>query len=187
MPKKLSISPFAPICWACAALMMPPERTLCFAAALAVHEAAHLCVMKAFGICVDEVRVRAAGLEIIRGGGATSYVRDAAVSLAGPAASAISGWAGLAAGGVFGIYGILSLILGAFNALPVCGLDGGYAFRSLLSAVMPPERADQIARAVSFAFVAALWAAGVYVMLADGGFSLFLISCTLFVSQAFGA
>ena len=165
---------------------MPPEQYLCFAAALAVHEAAHLAAMKRRGMKPAAVRMLPAGLEIARGGGEASYRADAAVSLAGPAASVATGAAGLAFGGVFRVYGILSVILGVFNALPVYGLDGGYALRSLLYARMPPDRAEAVSRGVSLAITFIIWVASVWIMLVTGGsFTLFAVSCALFAAQAF--
>ena len=186
MKVKFSISPFAPICWAGAAVMMTPERYACFAAALAVHEAAHLAAMKARGVGVTAVRVCPAGLEITRGDGGSSYAADAAVSLSGPAASVVTGGACIAAGGLFRVYGIFSLILGVLNALPIYGLDGGYALRSILLGRISAERAERASRAVSLAATFVMWVFSVWIMLVtDGSFTLFALSCALFAAQAF--
>lgn len=182
-----SLSPAVPLCWFCAAIIMPPAQLVCFALAIAVHEAAHLAAMRLLGISVLQIRVLPAGLEISRGGELTSYGADAAVSLAGPAASVVTGAACLAFGGWFRLYGILSLILGTFNALPILGLDGGAALLAFLSARLPPEKAKRFSNAVSMSLTVALWTASVWIMLVtDGNASLFVISCLLFFSQAFG-
>ena len=183
---RFSVSPAAPVCWAGAAMIMPPAQLVCFAAAIAIHEAGHLLAIKATGGRVTAVRIRPAGLEIERGGRASSYAADAAVSIAGPAASVATAAAGFALGGVFRLYGTLSAILGVFNALPIEGLDGGYALKALLLARLTPEKASAVSRAVSMAFTLALWVASVWVMLMTGGnASLFIISCALFFAQAF--
>ncbi len=187
MRVKLSVSPAALLLWAGAALVMPPGRLLSLAAAIAAHEAAHLCAMAAFGIPVRELRIRAAGLEIEHGTGVSSYSHDAAVSLAGPAASLALGALCIFAGGAARGFGLPSAILGGFNALPIRGLDGGNALGSLLAGRLPPDRAERISRAVSFAVTLILWAFSVYILLTTGGnFTPFAVSCVLFASQAFG-
>ena len=187
MKPKITVSPLAPVCWAAASMMMPVGQLVSFAAALAVHEAGHIAAIKLCGAGITAVRVRPAGLELARDGSPTSYAADAAISLAGPAASILTGAACLATGGVLRLYGVLSMILGLFNALPVIGLDGGAALTAALACRLAPDTAGRIARAVSMTVTVILWVASVGIMLTTGGsFTLFAVSCLLFASQAFG-
>ena len=182
---KFGVSPAAPVIWAAAAAAEPDVWLLCVAAALAAHEAAHLCAMLILRVPVKSVRVRAAGLEISRGA-YLSYRKDIAVSLAGPLISLAAGAAALPAGGAVRFFGASSLALGVLNLLPVAGLDGGEALYSALCAALGPGRAWRITRGVSTAFCILIWIFSVWLFMFAGNFSLFLLSAVLFCSSAFG-
>lgn len=181
---KIKISPTVPIFWGLAALMRTWTWVMVVGAALAIHEAGHVAAMKASGASIAGVRIRATGLEIERGRGLTSYLRDAAISAAGPIISIAAGAITLPMGGAAAQFGTASLWLGALNALPVTGLDGGAALTSLLERKTTPQRAGAIMRVTSIAFTVALWLVAVWLMLATGGSaSLFALSAVLFLEQ----
>ncbi len=75
-------------------------------------------------------------------------------------------------------FGQVNLVLAIFNLMPAFPLDGGRAFRSLLSARMGHLRATQIATRVSTGFA---WAFGLLGIL---GFNIFLILIAFFLYAA---
>ena len=183
---KISASPAVPLFWAALIVSLPASRLICTAAALVLHEAAHLCAMAALGVGAEGIRLTPAGIEIRRAGRLTSYAADACVSLPGPAVSLAAGAAALAFGWGPPFFAAASLALGAVNLLPVRGLDGGEALSAALSALLSPEKARAIVRPLSAAVSLAVWVAAVYVLLAtSGNFSLFILSAALFCSSVF--
>lgn len=134
-----------------------------------LHEAAHIAAMKWLGELPREMRFTAFGIDIVRRSERRSYVRDALVSFAGPAAN-------LAAAGLcfavfqkrFEAFLIINLLLFGLNVMPVAPLDGGQAMRALLCRRMEPEKAERIVTAVSFFTLIPLAAAGFFVLLQSG-------------------
>ncbi len=150
-------------------------------AGAALHEAAHIAAMKAFGELPREMRFTVFGIDIVRRSERRSYVRDALVSFAGPAAN-------LAAAGLcyaifqkrFAVFTAVNLLLFGLNIMPVAPLDGGQALRALLLRKTGPEKAEKMVAAVSFFTLIPLAAAGFFVLLRTGrNFTLLLAVCYL--------
>ena len=151
------------------ALALAADRTGAAAVGLvcaALHEAAHIAAMHALGEVPQEMRFTAFGIDLVRRGEERSYVRDALVSFAGPAANLAA--AGLCYGlfqKQYGLFLVMNLLLFGLNILPIAPLDGGQAMRSLLCLWLEPEKAGRIVGAVSFLFLVPLAAAGFWVLL----------------------
>ena len=141
----------------------------CFFWAAAVHEAGHLAALRFFGLRPRSLRLGAGGL-VIDYCASLSHRRDAAVALAGPAAGAVF-WllcALLTAGSVFPqrgrSYAGASLALSLFNLIPAYPLDGAQALYSVLAARLTPPEAERIVRIVTVSVGAAMFAAGLYIL-----------------------
>ncbi len=132
----------------------------------ALHEASHIAAMKALGEIPQEMRFTVFGIDLVRRNEKRSYLRDALVSFAGPAAN-------LAAAGLcFALFRAryltflaVNLLLFGLNIMPVAPLDGGQAMRALLCRKMEPEKAERIVTVVSFFALVPLAAAGFFVLL----------------------
>lgn len=147
-------------------------------AATALHEFSHLGLMYAFDNLPEEIRFNAFGIDIIR----TSrpdhgYLRDALVSLAGPAANL------LAAGLFFTFCGSMAknlvmanMALFLFNLLPIEPLDGGQALYALLCLHWEPNTAARTVEMISFFVLLPLSAAGFLVLFrSPGNFTLLAV------------
>ncbi|WP_411676674.1 peptidase M50 [Caproicibacter sp.] len=157
-------------------------------AAAALHESSHFGVMYAFGCLPETVRFTAFGIDIIR----TSrpdrgYLRDAVVSLSGPAAN-------LLAAVLFSVFqnstarnlALADFTLFVFNSLPIEPLDGGQALYSLLCTHWEPDRAAATVQVISFLFLAPLSAIGFFVLFrSPGNFTLLLVSVYLMILLVF--
>lgn len=175
---RLSVSfPFL----AAAAVLLLFDRTGVAAAgfaAAALHECAHLAAMRAFRCLPEQIRLNAFGIDIVRPSRPDrSYLRDAAISLSGPAAN-------LAAAALFspcrGPAGrnlaLANFALFAFNLLPVEPLDGGQALYSFLCLRWNPDAAARAVGIVSFAVLVPVAAAGfVAVFRSPGNVSLLFV------------
>lgn len=132
-------------------------------AAAAIHESAHVAVLRAFG----ERRVRftaaGSGFRLHYAAHMMTLWRRLAVSLAGCAANSASAAFAVA----FGEYrfAAINAALALFNLLPIEGQDGAEALSALLSRLLDDRRAYFVCRAVSVTFAAALWLASVFVQL----------------------
>jgi stage IV sporulation protein FB len=157
-------------------------------AATALHECSHLCFMYAFDSVPEKIRFNAFGIDIVR----TSrpdhgYLRDAVVSLAGPAANL------LAAGLFFVVCGsaakklvLANTALFLFNLLPIEPLDGGQALYALLCMCLEPDAAARTVEILSFLVLLPLSAVGFLVLFrSPGNFTLLLVCCYLMFMLVF--
>jgi stage IV sporulation protein FB len=139
--------------------------------------------MRALGETPQEMRFTAFGIDLVRQGEERSYLRDALVSFAGPAAN-------LAAAGLcyalfqrkYELFFMMNLLLFGLNILPVAPLDGGQAMCALLCRRLAPDTAGRIVEAVSFFVLIPLALAGFFVLLRSRwNFTLLFAACYLTV------
>ncbi len=143
----------------------PPKTAFALLLAALLHEAGHMTAIKAARLPLRGVLLLPFGAVLDTGTRFCSYLTECAVYLAGPMAS----FAG-AAVAVFGAdaaqmnvqfyFCVLSLGLGCFNLLPLPGLDGAGALRSLLLYTLPDMySAERAARVVEALFSGVFWLA----------------------------
>lgn len=134
---------------------------LVMAAAL-THEMGHLAAVLLWGGGARTVSVSPFGFQV-----ETSFprvgsaARDLMVFLSGPAAGLLLAWGGFRLGTE--TLGQISLLLSVFNLLPVSGLDGGSAARTVLVAALG-ERGDRLFLFLSRVALLALVAAGFFLL-----------------------
>ena len=126
---------------------------------VAAHELAHLLALRLLGLRIETLTLEPRGLCVhYRDGGRGELL----AALAGPLGGAVYAlafwnaripWLRDSAG--------LSLLLTAFNLLPVTPLDGGRVFSRLCARTLGEERGGRLAGAVSAVFLALLLIAGV--------------------------
>ena len=128
---------------------------------VAAHELSHLLALRLLGLRVTGFCLEPRGL-CIRYDGVCGPAAQIAAALAGPLGGALFA---LAAGET-GVKWLeqsagLSLLLTAFNLLPIPPLDGGRAFAVLSARSLGEVRGDRLCRAVSGTLLAIFLAAGV--------------------------
>lgn len=151
-------------------------------AAAALHECAHLITMHAFKCTPHKIRFTAFGIDIQKPYTVgRSYLKDALISLSGPAANLIAACLSYLACGLRPYYFFAANILFfIFNILPIEPLDGGQALYALLCIKCKPYTAQKIVSAISFFVLLPLAACSFFVLIRSGGnFSLFLVCCYL--------
>ena len=115
------------------------------------------------------LRLSALGAELtLEGEACTSFLQDLLLSLSGPAANLLLA-AVLAAVGHFPLFVGANLLLGCFNLLPVCPLDGGCALFALLSCLTSMEWAERVSRLFSQAFSLLVVFCGMLLLLLEHG------------------
>lgn len=113
-----------------------------FLLAAAIHELGHLLALRFMGAVPERLTLSACGAELtVRSG--LSFRRELLLCLAGPAANLLTGM-GLSALGRWPLLLGASLLLCAFNLLPLRPLDGGNALFAFLSLVCAPDRAERL-------------------------------------------
>ncbi len=160
--RRISVHP-SMILWLSILIYLQPRLSIAFLLAAAVHELGHFTALSLMGKPPNQLSLSfwGANMDIP----ALSYGQAAMAYAAGPLFSLI-----------LGLYlpicpalGLMSLSLGLFNLLPICGLDGSGILVSLLSLRFAPETAQRTARIVSIilcmlALPFAVWAGKRYQM-----------------------
>lgn len=122
--------------------------------ACVLHEAAHGGTAMCFGSRVCELRFTASGAEMKFDSNAPfSYVQDAVVALAGPAANLIAVYLAVRFGAP--IFAGLNLCFGLLNLMPIRPFDGGRIITDLLS-LLKPELAETLNSGLSILLSGAL-------------------------------
>lgn len=151
-------------------------------AAAALHECAHLVTMRAFSCMPCRIRFTAFGIDIEKPCAVgRTYVKDALISLSGPAVNLITAYIFYLAYGFKPCYFFAAnILLFLFNILPIEPLDGGQALYALLCIKCRPGTAQKAVSVISFFIILPLAAFSFFVLLRSGGnFSLFLACCYL--------
>ncbi len=140
--RRIAVHP-SMILWLSILIYLHPSISVAFLSAAAVHELGHfmaLSLMEKPPDCLS-LSFLGANMDIP----ALSYGQAAIAYASGPIFSLI-----------LGLYlpicpalGLMSLALGLFNLLPICGLDGSGILVSLLSLYFAPETAQRTAQTVS--------------------------------------
>ena len=145
-----------------------------FLLAAALHEAGHWLALRLAGGALVQLRLTAAGA-VMRYRLGDFPLRRTAIALAGPCTSFLAAW-GAAKAGAYAFAGANAL-LGAFNLLPIAPLDGGTAAACLLG------RFRGAARALSALCAAALFAAGLWLLVRGYGAALAAMGAFLLYAQ----
>lgn len=148
------------------------ETAAAIALSVTVHELSHIIALRLSGLKVKSIRAELTGLCIDYCGFAEPVAHIAA-AFAGPAggfiyayaASLIAretgcAWMELSAG--------ISLLLSAFNLLPVLPLDGGRILLGLMTMILGVQAGERIAYRISFAMTAVLLAMGALLAFNNG-------------------
>ena len=148
------------------------ETAAAIALPVTVHELSHIIALRLSGLKVKSIRAELTGLCIDYCGFAkpvahiaAAFARPAGVFLYAYAASLIAretgcAWMELSAG--------ISLLLSAFNLLPVLPLDGGRILLGLMTMILGVQAGERIAYRISFAMTAVLLAMGALLAFNNG-------------------
>lgn len=161
---KIKFSCFALLAFCCLFAGFSSSASVFLSALL--HELSHLAVLFLFRAPPGASVFSALGCQIVLGSGKKlSYLQNAAVSLAGPAANLLC-WLILYVLGRAGtVFAMSCLALGILHSLPVEPLDGGLALKALLSACFGPAPAEKITLFLSLICLIPLGVLGFLVLL----------------------
>lgn len=143
-------------------------------AACLLHELGHYAAIRLMGGDVRLIRLTAVGAEMNLMG-PLGYWQEGAAALAGPAVNLL-----LARLFCFWergqLFAGLNLVLGIFNLLPVCGLDGGRALSCAVSLLAGPDTARRVGEWLTVAVSGVLMAAALLLIGRGGNITLLLVA-----------
>lgn len=147
------------------------------ALAALLHEMGHLLALRLFGVCVNEIHFTVFGAEIRADTRFLPYWKDVICTLAGPGVNIFSALILSRIAGDYLLAGA-NLLQGAFNLLPLTGLDGARSLHLLISWLLDPVRADRICRVVesSCVLMIAVWSLYLVLCCRTGGFLLIAVA-----------
>lgn len=145
--------------------------------ACAMHELGHFVAIACLGGTVTQFRLTAVGGEITLERG-LSYGRELSAAAAGPLTNLLScALFGFLPGGA--LFAGIHLVLGAFNLLPLEGLDGGRMVGCALCLTAGPDAAERVLRCLSWVLSGGLLGLGAALLRAGGSPTLLITAVWL--------
>lgn len=178
---------------ACVMLLAAPPWFVALALSAALlHESGHVVCALLLHIHPQSITLGACGMEMRVDTTLTSFRRETALALAGPASNficALCAALGYAAfqQEIWIVCAVTHIVTGVFNLLPVPGLDGGTALTCLLAPRIGREKTDKALLVTAVIFLFPLGAVGFSMFLrAQANITLLLTSiyiCILLVAK----
>lgn len=191
---KIRVSPFFVLLLAAFLFVDGTGFALLLLFAAALHEAGHLIALKSCGVGIEEISLRAFGIEMTTGD--TRYIpyrSELMIAAAGPAINLLALIVTLGAVAAVGpFWGALFFVacnaaLAIINLMPVSGLDGGRILAAVLLPSLGPPRADRVLAVVSAVSSGIVAGAGLWLLwVTKYNFSLAMIGAYLIARRAFG-
>jgi Zn-dependent protease len=158
------------------------NEKLCLEAAIAVlfHELGHAAALKLMGAQIGEIRFSGTGLSMKWQFDSVGYLGEIIAIGAGPLMSFLSAYLFSVAGPQFYEISGISLIYGAFNLIPVSGLDGGGIVFSVVAMWGGIEAAEKVSMVLDIIVLSLLIPAGTFVLFKTGNnFTLLIVALWL--------
>lgn len=158
---------------------------------VAIHELAHLVVMKLVGIAVEEIKFSPFGIGIQQKTIRTiSYTKELFVYLAGPAANLTIACSGIVAENLFDskwltVIAVINLVMGIFNLIPVIPLDGGRILNCVAQRFTMPKTAQLFSDTVGFILITPIAIYAFLLFFRTGNFTLFILCISLLLKRIF--
>lgn len=157
---------------------------------VAVHELGHILALRICGMRILGIRAEAKGL-CINYSGFCGVGPQIAAALAGPIAGVIYAFAASCFARIYGgdmaeLSAGVSLLLSAFNMLPVLPLDGGRIFALAAGRLMGAGRGERLCRKLGLALSSLMLAAGLLLMWKGWGIGLAAAALWLLLAQPEG-
>ena len=142
-----------------------------------LHELGHLAALRLVGAAVEGIAFTSFGAEIRADTRYLPYGKDILCTLAGPAVNLAAALIFARTAGDHLLAGA-NFVQGAFNLLPLTGLDGARALHLFLSWLMGPICADRVSRWVELCCAAFITLLALYLIARHhtGGFLLFAMT-----------
>lgn len=154
--------------------------------AVLIHELGHLAAMWVLDCAPKRVRLVPAAVEITTKIG-TGAGHEIIIALCGPAVNLLMfgtlfiNYLAFGNDGYLTV-GLINLLIGVFNLIPVTGLDGGTVLFNIICRKAEPSRAGLIMRIINFSVAAAALAAAIILCLkGEFNLSFFILALYLFV------
>ncbi len=186
---KVFVSGGFAICFAALGLLTGFEFLTIITLAVLAHEIGHILAIMKLGGRIKEIRLECVGALIRYDGAQMSYIAELVTAFAGPVMNLITALLAAFMGKRFGQFWFalsgFSLVLGAFNLLPIAVLDGGRMLYMTMAQCWDIDVAEKSCFAVSCAFSLVLMVLGAWVLKESGwNYTLLLSGVWLFWASA---
>lgn len=163
-------------------IITSPEYFPALVCSVTVHELGHILAAKIKGIKLSKLKLGILGASLFPKDQLFSYGNEIFLCLGGPLMNFISVAVCIVLKLSSSSFFLMSsLALGTLNMLPIHGFDGGRILSAFLHMRLSFQRAEQIAKIVSFVFLFSLWCLSVYFLLRrTATLSLFVFSASVF-------
>ena len=150
------------------------------------HELGHYAILRLTGGHVKELHVTVFGAEM-QVENRTGYGGELLITLAGPGVNLLLAVLFSSFGKdmeALYLFAGAQAILGVFNLLPICPLDGGTLLWTMVACFTEPYTADRVAMTVGIAAASCLTGAALVLLLRFGGTPFFLLAALGLLSHA---
>lgn len=147
-------------------------------AAAYLHEMGHIAAMTALSEPPRNISLRFRSAQIMDKGSLNNYGRDIVIHFAGPLVNFALCFALIKINPMFSM---ISLILGAFNMLPIKQLDGGNMLLCFMCAIMSRNAAGVIAAVVSWICIIPIAILGIIVFINTGYANITLLVAAVYL------
>lgn len=156
--RRIDVSPGF-VAFLCAFYYFDPAQTFApFLLSVALHEAAHLLVLRLLGAKIHRLRLAGSGAVIVTQ--PLRHRQEIAAAAAGPAANFLLLFF---AAQRFPVLALINLFLLAYNLLPLYPLDGGRIIRAVLQLLFSRRTAECIERVIGLICLLSLLAISCYI------------------------
>lgn len=155
------------------AFMLIVDRTGLMTPVLAstlLHELGHLAAMKRYRCMPREISLQLGTVSMVKPNRIYRRREEIMIAVCGPAANLLAGILFFTLyfyfkNESFAVWSIVQLAIGAFNLLPVLGLDGGSILLGIFSSLWDEDKALFILKFISIVVAGAAVACGAYLLL----------------------
>lgn len=147
-------------------------------AAAYLHEIGHISAMTVLSKPPRNISLRFRSAQIMDKDSLNNYGRDIAIHFAGPLVNFILFFALIK---INPLFATVSLILGAFNMLPIKKLDGGNMFLCFLCAIISRNMAEMAATVVSWICIIPIAILGIIIFINTGYANITLLVATVYL------
>lgn len=147
-------------------------------AAAYLHEIGHIAAMTILSKPPNNISLKLRSAQITDKIGFTNYCRDIIIHFAGPLTNFALFFALMK---INSLFAAVSLILGAFNMLPIKQLDGGNMLLSFMCIIMSRNAAGIVTTVVSWICIIPIAVLGIIVFINTGYTNITLLAATVYL------
>jgi len=133
--------------------------------AVIIHEMGHIAAARIVKAPISSLKCGIQGFSLEFDFSTISYIKEFFIIISGSIFGLCSAVTAYGISRDFAYFSAVSAVMSIINLLPICGLDGGEALYCILDAMLLPDRAYRISRAVSWVAAIFFWICVIWIQL----------------------